>query len=64
MLGTVDLCVGDFWETSERRRIAPMTASIDIDVFSLVSKSNAKPQTLAHFFGAIFLPFDGTVWVL
>jgi hypothetical protein len=37
-LDNVDMCVGDFWETSERRQLAPMTISIAIDLFSLVSK--------------------------
>ena len=57
-LGNVDLCVGDFWETAERRQLAPMSASLDVDIFSLVAKSAAVPKNTAYFFSAIFMPFD------
>jgi len=64
LLDNVDLCVGDFWETAERRQLAPMTSSIAIDVFSLVSKSRVRPQTSGEFFAVIFMPFDNNVWAL
>ena len=64
VLGKVDLCVGDFWETTERRQLSTMTASLDIDVFSLVANSDTLPKTVEYFFAAIFLPFDNYVWML
>ncbi len=32
-----DLCVGDFWETQERRSIASFTTAIAVDKFKLVT---------------------------
>jgi hypothetical protein len=63
-LGNVDLCVGDFWETAERRQLTPMTSSLAFDLFLLISKSKIRPQTLDEFFAAIFMPFDNIVWAL
>ncbi len=36
----VDLCVGDFWETPERRNLVPFTAPIDSDFFTLYTILN------------------------
>ncbi len=63
-LGNVDLCVGDFWETTERRQLAPMSSSLDIDIFSLVAVSATVPRATAFFFSAIFMPFDEQVWIM
>ena len=32
-----DICVGDFWETQERRAIADFTTGIAVDKFMLVT---------------------------
>jgi hypothetical protein len=63
-LGNVDLCVGDFWETAERRQLTTMTVSLDMDVFSLVSSSDTQAKAREFFFSAIFMPFDSNVWIL
>ena len=63
-LGHVDLCVGDFWVTPERRNISTMTAMIAMDTFVLVSKSTIATTSTSQFFGAIFMPFEPTVWIL
>ena len=34
-----DLCVGDFWETQERRAIATFTTPIAVDKFLLVTSA-------------------------
>ena len=60
----MDLCVGDFWETPERRQLAPMSASLDVDVLSLVAASTVQPLGPAYFYGAIFMPFQNDVWIL
>jgi hypothetical protein len=63
-LGHVDICVGDFWETTERRQLAPMTASMAIDIFQLVSRSTEEGKSTIDFFASIFMPFDNNVWGL
>jgi hypothetical protein len=66
--GNVDLCVGDFWETPERRNLAPFTAPIDSDFFTLYTTLNesakANPPFDPQMFLNIFLPFDNSVWLL
>jgi len=65
--GNVDLCVGDFWETPERRNLTTFTTPIDSDTFTLYTTRNPK-AIVADFdpamFMAIFLPFDNAVWLL
>jgi hypothetical protein len=67
-LGKVDLCVGDFWETPQRRNLAPFTAPIDSDFFTLYTTVNASAERNKPFdpqmFLKIFLPFDNSVWLL
>jgi hypothetical protein len=63
-LDNVDLCVGDFWQTTERRQLVPMTTSMAIDVFRLVARSTEEGATLSDFFASIFMPFDNNVWGL
>jgi hypothetical protein len=65
--GKVDLCVGDFWETPERRNLTPFTAPIDSDFFTLYTTLNAsavKPPFDPQMFLSIFKPFDNSVWLL
>jgi len=37
VLKQVDICVGDFWETAQRRSLTAFTASIDLDFMKLIS---------------------------
>eukprot|EP00960_Hanusia_phi_P062197 765087-Hanusia_phi.AAC.1 len=64
----VDVCIGNFWETNERRRLATFTSSFDLDAMFLVSApkngvgsgstSDFNPSDLL----AIFKPFTPAVW--
>ena len=36
-LEQVDLCVGDFWETAQRRALAPFTSAVDLDSMKLIT---------------------------
>eukprot|EP00291_Cryptomonas_curvata_P019850 CAMPEP_0172158522 /NCGR_PEP_ID=MMETSP1050-20130122/4420_1 /TAXON_ID=233186 /ORGANISM="Cryptomonas curvata, Strain CCAP979/52" /LENGTH=503 /DNA_ID=CAMNT_0012827925 /DNA_START=62 /DNA_END=1573 /DNA_ORIENTATION=+ len=72
-LGNVDICVGDFWETPDRRGIAAFTTALAVDKFILVTSSvtNNKPPMLvfpAAFdpssLATIFLPLTWQVWLL
>lgn len=51
-VGKVDLCVGDFWEMPERRRLAPFTSSVALDkslpsplILAALQQSTAKSGT-------------------
>eukprot|EP00286_Rhodomonas_abbreviata_P029116 CAMPEP_0181293060 /NCGR_PEP_ID=MMETSP1101-20121128/2857_1 /TAXON_ID=46948 /ORGANISM="Rhodomonas abbreviata, Strain Caron Lab Isolate" /LENGTH=649 /DNA_ID=CAMNT_0023397609 /DNA_START=114 /DNA_END=2063 /DNA_ORIENTATION=- len=61
----VDLCVGDFWETNERRAIAPFSSSFDLDTMRLLTMPAVEggddgfdPMKLLD----IFKPFNNAVW--
>ena len=65
--GNADLCVGDFWETPERRNLTAFTAAIDSDAFVLyttLNQSATLPPFNPNMFLAIFAPFDNSVWLL
>ena len=65
--GNVDLCVGDFWETPERRNLSTFTAAIDSDAFTLFTTLNTGatiPPFTQDQFLLIFSPFDNSVWLL
>jgi hypothetical protein len=65
--GNVDLCIGDFWSTPERRNLTSFTTAIDSDSFNLYTTLNAKAMPTAfdsQQFLAIFTPFDNSVWML
>ena len=65
--GNADLCVGDFWETPERRNLTPFTAAIDSDAFNLFTlqnQSSIEPPFDPSMFLKIFEPFDNSVWLL
>ena len=44
-----DLCVGDFWETQERRGLAAFTEPIAVDRFLLVSSIVPTPSAFFNF---------------
>jgi hypothetical protein len=41
-----DLCVGDLWETQERRGISSFTTAIAVDKFQLVTLAKSEPDTM------------------
>eukprot|EP00291_Cryptomonas_curvata_P018852 CAMPEP_0172168344 /NCGR_PEP_ID=MMETSP1050-20130122/10082_1 /TAXON_ID=233186 /ORGANISM="Cryptomonas curvata, Strain CCAP979/52" /LENGTH=445 /DNA_ID=CAMNT_0012839249 /DNA_START=284 /DNA_END=1621 /DNA_ORIENTATION=+ len=71
-LGHADMCIGDFWETYERRSIATFTTAMLVDKFTIVTipdpDSNTEvgiPRTFpVQSFFKIFEPFDAEVWAL
>jgi hypothetical protein len=65
--GNVDLCIGDFWSTPERRNLSSFTTAIDSDSFNLFTTLNTSaipPPFDPQQFLAIFAPFDNSVWTL
>ena len=61
-LGNVDLCVGDFWETDERRRTSMFTSALDSDFFKLGTMPSGPVDSL-NILG-IFKPFHADLWTL
>jgi len=61
-LGNVDLCVGDFWETEERRGIAPFASAMDSDVLKLGTLSLGSSEAIR--LDSIFDPFTPDVWAV
>lgn len=59
-----DICVGDFWETNERRRIAPFTSSFDLDTMRLLSMPGGGEGFKVKNFLNIFIPLEDTVWAV
>ena len=63
-LQQVDLCLGEFWETDERRSITPFTSSIDMDTMLLVSMGRESlwldDGSLLWVWAA---PFSWQVWL-
>jgi len=63
-LGNVDLCVGDFWETSVRRDLVSFTTALDQDTMFLVTRA-VKPEPFkTENILAIFKPFEASVWLI
>jgi len=61
-LGNVDLCVGDFWETEQRRGIAPFASAMDSDVLKLGTLSLGSSEAIR--LDSIFDPFTPNVWAV
>uniref|UniRef100_A0A7S0W1Q3 Ionotropic glutamate receptor C-terminal domain-containing protein n=1 Tax=Hemiselmis tepida TaxID=464990 RepID=A0A7S0W1Q3_9CRYP len=61
-LGNVDLCSGDFWETEERRGIAPFASAMDSDVLKLGTLSLGASTAIR--LDSIFDPFTPDVWAV
>jgi len=67
--GMVDLCVGDFWETNERRGIAPFSSNFDLDTMRILTTPLPGAGGASSSFEAsqildIFKPFATGVWAL
>eukprot|EP00286_Rhodomonas_abbreviata_P025844 CAMPEP_0181313226 /NCGR_PEP_ID=MMETSP1101-20121128/14134_1 /TAXON_ID=46948 /ORGANISM="Rhodomonas abbreviata, Strain Caron Lab Isolate" /LENGTH=494 /DNA_ID=CAMNT_0023420163 /DNA_START=273 /DNA_END=1753 /DNA_ORIENTATION=+ len=65
-LENVDLCVGDFWETNERRRVSPFTSAFDLDTMTLLTMpaGTVSDKFDPVKFLDIFRPFKAEVWAL
>lgn len=67
-LGYVDICVSDFWETSQRRKLTPFTSSMLIDNMKLLTMPKGKKgmDTIAGnpalLYSAILAPYKMEVW--
>lgn len=66
-LGAVDMCVGNFWTTSQRKLLAPFSSAVYSDNFYLVTFYQRGGGSGAGFLGMRlisepFLPFDSEVW--
>lgn len=55
-LNRTDICIGDFWSTSERRLIAPFTSEVYQDLFYLVSHASEE-ETILEMMTSPFQPF-------
>jgi len=63
-LGNVDICVGDFWETAERRAITPFTSSIDNDLIRVIVKKGESASFFSLEGGLVKWtePLSNGVW--
>jgi hypothetical protein len=64
-LNSTDVCVGNFWPTPTRRRIASFTADLYTDDFHLIALKDNSTSTgggVVQFFSLMIDPFDGYTW--
>ena len=64
-LNATDICVGNFWPTPSRRRIASFTSDIYSDDFHLVvrmANGTSTASGLAQYFSLMINPFDAATW--
>ena len=64
-IGNVDLCVGNFWITTERRLLGAMTHSVTSDDFYLVTlrrKAQSQYELVVDGAGKLFTPLEGNLW--
>ena len=47
--GLQDLCVGDVWETQERRGLSSFTTAIAVDRFMLITNLKEKSESMFLF---------------
>lgn len=64
MLGRTDMCIGDFWVTSQRLGygITFLSPAYAADDMYLIAPNKKKTETLADILGKPFSPFDGMLW--
>ena len=62
-LNRTDLCIGDFWRTSDRLLMAPFTDNLFQDLFYLVTPE-LEGRTTLEYLMAPFRPFEPIVWIL
>lgn len=61
--GLLDLCVSNFWETSERRKIASFTSTIFNDFFKVVVPLPKIDKSIQVEMGKLFQPFTTGLWI-
>jgi len=59
-----DLCVGSFWETSERRLLTSFTPMIVNDVMLLIVKVAGDNPSIPSLLSKVFEPFSFQLWLL
>jgi len=62
LLGSVDVCLGDFWETEERRNLVAFTTPLDVNSMKLITTAVESSDFGPNRLFDIFLPFTATVW--
>lgn len=62
-MGYLDLCVGSFWETSERQAMVAMGNMIFVDNMVLVSLSVAEVDSFWELAARVFKPFSWQLWI-
>mmetsp|Transcript_18533 Transcript_18533/g.28822 ORF Transcript_18533/g.28822 Transcript_18533/m.28822 type:complete len:433 (-) Transcript_18533:436-1734(-) len=62
-LGLADICVGDFWVTTERLILSPMTTAFANDAFSLVVIERSSTTTFWKRLMTPFKPFEFDAWI-
>jgi len=63
-LKNFDLCVGSFWETSERRLLTSFTPMIVNDVMLLIVKVAGDNPSIPSLLSKVFEPFSFQLWLL
>jgi len=62
--GILDLCLGKFWETSFRRRMAPFSTSVFNDNYILMVRRPRIRDDLWTQFELVFEPFTPKLWIV
>jgi len=61
-IGGADLCVGNFWITSSRLKLAPFTTLIHLDSFRLVTFFNVASKSIWDHMETPYVVFSGGLW--
>ncbi len=56
----VDVCIGDFWETAQRRALVPFTTSIDVDKMYLITMPKGGLDAITKH--SLWLPDSSLLW--
>jgi hypothetical protein len=56
----VDVCIGNFWETAERRALVPFTTAIDVDKMYLISMPKGGLDAVTKY--SPWLPDSSLLW--
>eukprot|EP00281_Chroomonas_sp_CCMP1168_P003090 CAMPEP_0206255184 /NCGR_PEP_ID=MMETSP0047_2-20121206/24106_1 /ASSEMBLY_ACC=CAM_ASM_000192 /TAXON_ID=195065 /ORGANISM="Chroomonas mesostigmatica_cf, Strain CCMP1168" /LENGTH=788 /DNA_ID=CAMNT_0053681555 /DNA_START=61 /DNA_END=2427 /DNA_ORIENTATION=- len=63
-VGEFDLCLADFWVTTERMALNQFVTPFGTDLFYLIARKEAPPETFAEQMVKPFQPFSLELWVL
>lgn len=61
--GLLDMCVGNFWETIERRRATQFTAAVFNEIFYMRVPLPQQDTSLGVEIQKLFRPFNQTLWM-